>query len=163
MRLVENFGYFDDRGLLWEAPKGSVIDGASIPRIAWTAIGGPFEGPYRNASVIHDVACDEKRRPWQMAHGVFYSAMITSGVPEFKALVMYGAVYHFGPRWTTTEFDIWEKASGDTGLTRGLGEPQPAATEENFKKLVVSIEQLQELVRGGDVSLEQVRQIRLTQ
>src|SRR5712692_9140850 len=33
---------------------------ASIPRAFWSVIGGPLEGQYRNASVFHDVACDQK-------------------------------------------------------------------------------------------------------
>lgn len=99
MKLVEDFAYRDQRGQVWNAPAGSIVDGASIPRLAWVIIGGPFEGKYRNASVIHDVACDEKNRSWEEVHYAFYTAMRTSGVGETLAKVMYGAVYHFGPRW----------------------------------------------------------------
>lgn len=81
MRLIEDFAYFDDAGRRWRAPKGSIVDGASIPRIAWSFIGGPFEGPYREASVIHDVACSAKLAPWLLVHEVFYTAMLASKVP----------------------------------------------------------------------------------
>jgi hypothetical protein len=47
MKLVEDFAYIDNASVRWDAPKGSVIDGASIPRVLWTVIGGPFEGKYR--------------------------------------------------------------------------------------------------------------------
>jgi hypothetical protein len=30
---------------------------------------------------------------------MFYDAMLTSGVEQARALVMYGAVYRHGPRW----------------------------------------------------------------
>lgn len=99
MELKEPFAYVDPKGERWDAPTGSIVDGASIPRVAWTLIGGPYEGPYRNASVIHDIACDRKVRTWQEVHRVFYEAMLDSGVPLLKAKIMYAAVYHGGPRW----------------------------------------------------------------
>jgi uncharacterized protein DUF1353 len=102
MVLTEPFGYLDPEGNKWDAPAGSKIDGASIPKFAWSFIGGPFEGKYRNASVIHDVACDEKQRPWDKVHETFYYAMRASGVDDGLASTMYGAVYYFGPRWGET-------------------------------------------------------------
>lgn len=62
-------------------------------------IGGPFEGPYSNASVVHDVACDQRQRPWRDVHLAFYTAMLAAKVDSVNAKVMYGAVYQFGPRW----------------------------------------------------------------
>lgn len=99
MKLVQPFAYIDPNGSRWDAPKGWIVDGASIPQIAWSVIGGPFEGSYRNASVIHDVACDQKQRPWRDVHRAFYTAMLAAKVDPIKAKVMYGAVYQFGPRW----------------------------------------------------------------
>jgi hypothetical protein len=99
MTLLEDFEYIDPLGRRWLAPKGHVVDGASIPRFAWTIIGGPFAGKYREASVIHDVGCDQQWAPWPVVHEVFYMGMLTSAVEEWKAKVMYAAVYHFGPRW----------------------------------------------------------------
>ena len=61
---------------------------------------GPFEGKYRDASVVHDVACEEKNQSWQSVHRMFYEASRLSGVRWLDAKVMYFAVYHFGPRWT---------------------------------------------------------------
>jgi hypothetical protein len=99
MKLVDHFAYVDPLGRKWNAPAGSIVNGASIPQFAWSIIGGPFEGKYREASVIHDVACRNKDRPWQDVHEAFYMAMLASGVDTLKAKVMYAAVYHFGPRW----------------------------------------------------------------
>lgn len=101
MTLVKPLRYIDTKNSEWLAPEGAVIDGASIPKFAWSIIGGPFEGKYRSASVIHDVACVEKNRPWKDVHYTFYTAMRASDVPEATAKVMYAAVYHFGPRWPT--------------------------------------------------------------
>jgi Protein of unknown function (DUF1353) len=99
MRLLAPFTYVDPKGVEWTAPSGWVIDGASIPVFAWSIIGGPYNGKYRNASVIHDVACDQKTQPWEQVHETFYWAMLASGVENWRAKVMYAAVYHFGPRW----------------------------------------------------------------
>lgn len=102
MTLERDFAFIDPLGVRWNAPKGSVVDGASIPQWAWSLIGGPFEGPYRPASVIHDVACAEKKAPWESVHLTFYYAMLASGVSERLAKIMYGAVYMQGPRWALT-------------------------------------------------------------
>lgn len=100
MTLLEDFEYVDPLDRKWVAPKGHVVDGASIPRFAWTIIGGPFEGKYRDSSVIHDVGCDKRWASWRTVHEVFYMGMLTSGVEEWRAKIMYAAVYHFGPRWS---------------------------------------------------------------
>lgn len=101
MRLVQDFQYVDPAGITWDAPAGIDVDGASIPRVFWTFIGGPFEGRYRNASVVHDWACDPKNRmnTWRKVHQMFYNATRRGGVSELSAKIMYGAVYHYGPRW----------------------------------------------------------------
>lgn len=100
MELQQDFVYVDSSGVEWLAPKGAKVDGASIPPAAWPLIGGPFEGRYRNASVIHDVACQLKSRPWQAVHRVFYDAMLLSGVSSLKARTMYAAVLIGGPKWS---------------------------------------------------------------
>lgn len=100
MKLLEDFAYVDPHGTRWTARKGASIDGASIPRALWWS-GGPYEGEYREASVIHDYYCAEVPRTatWRAVHRVFYDAMLTSGVSKERALVMYGAVFRHGPRW----------------------------------------------------------------
>jgi hypothetical protein len=99
MTLVEPFAYVDSRQTRWEAAAGAVIDGASIPRAFWSVIGSPFAGEFRNASVVHDVACEERNRPWRAVHRMFYEACRLGGVGAVKAKTMYYAVFHFGPRW----------------------------------------------------------------
>jgi hypothetical protein len=97
----------------WIAPKGSIIDGASIPKPFWSVVGGPLDGAYRNASVLHDIACKDKKRPWEDVHLMFYQAMRCSDVPVAKAKMMYWAVYHFGPRWRMPS--AIARALGDSG------------------------------------------------
>jgi hypothetical protein len=115
MTLREDFAYIDSRGQRWLAPAGTVVDGASIPRLFWTVIGSPFAGRYRNASVVHDIECDEMRSPWQDVHRMFYEACRCGGVDEAQAKIMYYAVYHFGPRWQSVVENVLEQVAGPDG------------------------------------------------
>lgn len=99
MRLLNDVSYFDPNGKEWIAPKGYVTDGASIPKVFWSLVGGPFDDQYREAALIHDVYCDSKSQPWQDVHRVFYYANRAAGVSEFKSKVLYYAVRFGGPRW----------------------------------------------------------------
>ena len=102
MLLLSDFAFVDDQGKRWLSPKGSKVDGASIPPQLWSAIvGTPLVGDYRRASVLHDVACQQKIEPHKAVHRMFYDAMIADGVDELHAQVMYTAVRSFGPKWKT--------------------------------------------------------------
>ena len=99
VKLLEELIYIDPRGKRWIAPKGSVVDGASIPKVFQKVIGTPYGGEYTLASVIHDVACMEQKEPWEEVHRAFYDAMLASGVEKHKASIMYLAVYEGATRW----------------------------------------------------------------
>ena len=99
VRLLEDFVYVDPAMKIWTAKKDLVSDGASIPRAFWSIIGGPLDGEYRNAALVHDDACDSKKEKWEDVHLMFYRACRCGGLPETKAKVMYAAVYFFGPHW----------------------------------------------------------------
>jgi hypothetical protein len=99
MTLLSELRYTDPDGVVWIAPAGSVVDGASIPRSLWSLIGGPFEGKYRNASVLHDVSYDQHTRPWQECDRMFYNAMRCSGAGAVEAGTMYYALRKFGRHW----------------------------------------------------------------
>lgn len=99
MRVVEDFGFMEADGLHWPVPPRSVVDGASIPGALWSLIGGPFEGKYRDASVVHDYYCAVRSADWQSVHRMFYRAMLVSEVSVRLAKLMYAAVYFAGPRW----------------------------------------------------------------
>jgi Protein of unknown function (DUF1353) len=99
LELMQPFAFEDNEKRVWRVPKGTIVNGASIPRSLWTIAGSPLTGKYREASVIHDYFCENKRRPWEQTHEVFYDAMIANGVGETKAKLFYLAVYRFGPRW----------------------------------------------------------------
>jgi hypothetical protein len=98
-RLLAPFGFKDPNGRVWEVPAGVEVDGASIPRAFWTVIGGPFEGNYLNASVVHDHFCRVRTRTAQDTHRTFYYGMRAQGVSEAQAKKMFWAVTTFGPNW----------------------------------------------------------------
>jgi len=106
LTLTQPFSYKDFAGVTWKVPAGKRVDGASIPQPFWTFIGGPLEGKYRNASIIHDYYCDEKTRPWRDVHRIFYEGMLTGGVEKTQAKLMYYAVYKFGPRWDIRKIKV---------------------------------------------------------
>lgn len=100
MQLKSPYAFIDAAGNRWAVPEGVWVDGASIPRPLWSIVGGPFEGAYLNASVIHDYFCDIRVKPWQDVHRVFHEAMLANGVTPLSAKIMYLAVYYGGPRWS---------------------------------------------------------------
>ncbi|MBA3273256.1 MAG: DUF1353 domain-containing protein [Chthoniobacterales bacterium] len=99
MVLLNELRYTDPYGEVWIAPAGSRVNGASIPRAFWSMIGGPFEGKYRNASVLHDVAYEQQTRPWQEVDRMFYNAMRCSGVGAVTAKTMYYTLLRHGRHW----------------------------------------------------------------
>lgn len=105
MTVEQGFEYIDSDRRRWPVPAGATVDGASIPQAFWSFIGGPFDGRYRDASVVHDHYCQTRTRRDQHVHKVFHEAMLTSGVSEQKAWFMWKAVDRFGPRWADPKVD----------------------------------------------------------
>ncbi|TWT56349.1 DUF1353 domain-containing protein [Allorhodopirellula solitaria] len=117
MVLKDSFRYVDGSNREWTAPAGAVVNGASIPSAFWSVIGGPFEGKYRNASVVHDVGCEEMLASWEDVHMMFYEACRCGGVDDNQAKLMYYAVYHFGPRWEPIVETVAQPVDNGNGQT----------------------------------------------
>lgn len=98
-KLLSDYSFIDFNSMKWDVPEGTVVDGASIPQVLWSAVGSPWGDSYRNASVIHDYYCDKKSAPWQNVHRMFYEGCLANGINKAKAMELYAAVYCFGPRW----------------------------------------------------------------
>jgi endonuclease G len=148
MTLMNELRYTDPKGVVWIAPAGSVIDGASIPRALWSFMGGPFEGRYRNASVLHDVAYDQKNKPPAVVDRMFYDAMRCSGVGAAEAKTMYYALLRFGRHWKFTV----KKAKpvlpeSSEVLTR---EPRTTTVDPN------EVNAIQQWIRQNDPTLDQI-------
>ena len=149
MTLLSELRYTDPQGIVWTAPAGSVVDGASIPRSLWSIMGGPFEGKYRNASVLHDVAYGQHNRPWQDCDRMFYNAMRCSAV---EAKTMFYALYRFGHHW---KFPIKRaKPVKFEGTMVARGEEIPRAIPVNENELGDA----REWIRRAEPSLEQIEQ-----
>jgi len=152
MTLLTELRYTDPHGEVWVAPIDSVVDGASLPRYLWSIMGGPFEGKYRNASVLHDVAYGEHNRPWQDCDRMFYYAMRCSGVGATEAKTMYYALYKFGHHW---KFPIRRaKPVKYEGALVTRGEEIPRAIPVN----PAEISQARNWISNADPSLEQIEQ-----
>jgi Protein of unknown function (DUF1353) len=152
MTLLTELHYTDPQGVVWSAPIGSVVDGASIPRYLWSVMGGPFEGRYRNASVLHDVAYGEHNRPWQDCDRMFYYAMRCSGVSGSEAKTMFYALYRFGHHW---KFQIRRaKPVKYEGALVARGEEIPRAIPVN----PAQIDDARDWISDTDPSLEQIEQ-----
>jgi len=152
MTLESELRYTDPEGVVWIAPAGSVVDGASIPRYLWSIMGGPFEGKYRDASVLHDVAYGHRNRPWQDCDRMFYNAMRCGGVSAVEAKTMYYTLYKFGHHW---KFPI--KRAKPVKYEGGL----VARAQEIPRAIPVNpaeINQAREWIRSADPTLDQIEQ-----
>jgi hypothetical protein len=128
MKLQQEFSYTDWENQTLSAPVGFVSDGATIPRAAWSIVGGPWDGKYRAAAVVHDVGCDTHKYTWQDTARLFYEAMIDSDVPQPQALTMYYAVYVGGPHWKEVSSATGEDAKvAITQAVNGLTSPASKA------------------------------------
>jgi hypothetical protein len=138
-QLLHTFSFDDPNGLIWSVPDGSQVDGASIPQTFWSVIGGPFEGNYIKASVIHDFFCDTKTRTSHDTHRNFYYGMRASGVPEWQAKLMYWAVSTYGPDWTL-EKRIVEKSVCSNNLGRLTCTLTPSVETTIVQKTTVDLQ-----------------------
>ena len=144
VQLLEPFGYKDSKGVDWDVPAGYVSDGASIPWSLWTFIGGPYDGPYRDAAVIHDYFCDKKSRTWEETHAMFLEAAVKRGVPESTAQTMYAGILYGGPRWAAplTKAQVLAQTNTRGQVDTGTVKREATKSEkEQFEELKRWIEQ----------------------
>ena len=99
MKLLNSFGYVDPRGVSWDVPVGYITNGASVPWGLWNIVGGPYDGPYRDAAVVHDYYYEFRTRTWEDTHRMFYEASIARGVSENRASIMYAGLLVGADRW----------------------------------------------------------------
>ncbi len=151
MTLLSELRYTDPHGLVWVAPAGATVDGASIPRSLWSVMGGPFEGKYRNASVLHDAAYDQHNRPWQDCDRMFYNAMRCSGVNSVEAKTMYYALHKFGRHWKVS---IKKAKRVKPSELAAQAEKFPRAIQVNSEQ----VDQARDWIRSANPTLEEIEQ-----
>jgi hypothetical protein len=154
MTLLNELRYVDPKGEVWLAPPGAVVDGASIPRPLWPVMGGPFEGKYRNASVLHDVSYDKRNRPPAECDRMFYDAMRCSGVGAVEAKTMYYALLRFGRHW---KFGIKKaKRPKPNEIAAAAGMPQPEEPARGTAIDPDDVNAIREWIKRNDPSLDQL-------
>jgi Protein of unknown function (DUF1353) len=124
IQLTAPFGYVDPRGVHWDVPAGYVTNGASIPPSLWAVVGGPFDGPYRDAAVLHDYYCDSKLRSSDDTHRMYFEAAVARGTSENIASTMYAGIIFGGPKW---ELSKTKKAGFDFLLAQNTSPTQGGA------------------------------------
>jgi hypothetical protein len=109
-QLTSPFKYTSPNGDEFTVVEEYIIDGASIPRILWSTIGGPFSEFHLKASIVHDYYTDtcqttghsEPGRVCQnnlttfeesdLVHENYYLGMRAAGVTYLKACAEFIAV-----------------------------------------------------------------------
>lgn len=79
----------------FEIKEGYCWDGASIPKMFWRFIGANTAAEFLIPSLIHDVLCENKNYinyDRVLSSKVFRALLISAGVSELKADIMYRAV-----------------------------------------------------------------------
>jgi hypothetical protein len=96
--LTARFRAVTSLGII-EAPCGMVSDGGSIPRIAWSIIGGPFD-EYLEECVIHDLLYSPFNKEYSRSEADFIlkELMWNRDVNKVKIMAFYTAVRTFGWR-----------------------------------------------------------------
>lgn len=97
----------------YKVPKRLVIDGASVPRVAWIFM--PPDGLHRPASLWHDwlyinrgTLPEGLNYTKEFADAEFYTIMRECGVSKTRASIAYRAVKHFGHKaWNSIEDPIF--------------------------------------------------------
>jgi hypothetical protein len=149
MTLLNELRYTDPDGKIWIAPSGSVVDGASIPRSLWTLMGGPFEGRYRNASVLHDVAYDQKNQPHEACDRMFYNAMRCSGVSAVDAGMMYYALRKFGHHWKAPKAEPVKVGEEIVARAEPVNQTDINATRDWIRNSAPSLQQIEQRADAG--------------
>ncbi|MDR4306644.1 DUF1353 domain-containing protein [Chelatococcus sambhunathii] len=140
--LLSDFGYIDPNGLGWEASKGDITDGASIPKIFHPLIGDNWTFEYLKAAIIHDHYCVREARSWRQTNRVFFDILIESGVDRIRSAAMYYAVLVGSHKWKQPAPGINCKITknciktvgGETLISRPpvYDDPKIAADVQNF-------------------------------
>ena len=97
-RVDEQFDYHvgcKDSDEVIHIKKGTITDGASIPKFAWIIVGHPLE-EYAQAAVLHDEMYRTHMYARIRCDAILYEAMGVLKVAKWKRITMHQAVRRFG-------------------------------------------------------------------
>jgi hypothetical protein len=141
-KVLSNFRYTDPNNVTWQANKGNITDGASIPKLLRFIAGQPFDPRFTKAAVIHDHYSKTSRpvRPWKQTQRVFFDALIEDGLNAPHSNLLYLGVLLGSKRWRKV---IKGQDCGDNCINKDIkvttyfGEDASYMTDNfinNFKK-----------------------------
>lgn len=94
-RNINFFIHYKDEIYTIFLPKNYKWDGATIPRLFWRVIGPKGDNAFLLASMVHDKMCECKwlvKNNRKLSSLIFKELLLSSGVGEIKASIMYNAV-----------------------------------------------------------------------
>jgi len=107
--ITKPFGWIDYDGHAWECKCGDIVNGASIPRFAWTVFGSPYAGRHRFAAMLHDSAYIHHFGTRKQADTMFRDCLKFSDVGKAKRDIMFRVVRAFGGH-------AWRDMTGGTRI-----------------------------------------------
>ncbi|PYG32360.1 DUF1353 domain-containing protein [Pelagimonas varians] len=169
---AQTLNFVDAGGRNWQAPRGTLTDGASIPEIFTTIVGSPTAPEYVSAAAVHDAYCGIGNETgarfhdarWQDVHHMFYNGLIVGGTPQFRAQLMYAAVWLGGPRWETTrrldQVDVRQKQWAMQRTKSYIAQRKPTLPQLDGYLRVLEIELLEHREgKGGSPKEELIKEI----
>jgi len=94
--ILFDFAFANATGAIWPAFRGDVIDGATIPKWAWSIFGSPYCGKYRRAAALHDTAYMYQLRGRKLADEMLSEAACEDGCKNSTCWILERAVRNFG-------------------------------------------------------------------
>ena len=93
--ILQNTANYEIEDKIYTIKKGFKYDGASIPKIFWSIVGGAFHPDFQKAALLHDYMYRETLGK-SKADQYFYEILRYCGVSKIKSKLMYLAVRWFG-------------------------------------------------------------------
>ena len=148
--LDDSLIFVDASGRQWTAPKGTLTDGASVPRLALPVTDGRWSREFLKAAVVHDAYCQTenenrapdqyRKRTWRDVHRMFYEATLAGGTSPTLAKIMFAAVWLGGPRWDDPGNDL-QAVSADVMTMGYVGTKQwIEENDPNVDEIIANIE-----------------------
>jgi hypothetical protein len=93
--LEADFGYENDKYKI-TVGSGFITDGASIPRLLWSAIGNPMENDLLKPAIVHDGLYTLMQLERKECDKLLKEMLLFNGVSRLRSELIYIAVRLFG-------------------------------------------------------------------
>jgi hypothetical protein len=154
LKLLQDFAFRDERGQVWSAPQGAVLDGWSIPRELQALPGLPLESEYRKSAVVHGFHSRAKTQPWRDVHRMLHAAALAEGIPPPEANALYMAVYASGWRWEPKQSSCYGGCHAAAEMLAWRPDAKASELEPIAAWLQRSFPRLEEIEQRVDAALK---------